>query len=92
MNTYTTFNITTDTQTDYFGVVHYKANVIGNGQEMEEFRGRSMREVIQEAAQFIEAIANLYCEDCACVTDGQDESFLACGLCPACYEQMLDRH
>lgn len=92
MNTYTTFSITTDTQTDYNGVVHYKAKVIGNGQEMEEFRGRSMREVMQEAAEFIGAIANLYCEECAYVTEPDEESFLLCGLCPVCYDKMLARH
>lgn len=92
MNTYTTFSITTETQTDYNGVVHYKANVLGNKEEMETFRGRSMREVMQEAAEFIGAIANLYCEECAYVTEPDEESFLLCGLCPTCYDKMLARH
>jgi hypothetical protein len=92
MNTYTTFSITTKTTTYTIGNPHYEATVLGNGEEMETFRGLSMREVMQEAAEFIGAIANLYCEECAYVTDGQDESFLACGLCPSCYEQMMERH
>ena len=91
MNTYTTFSITTKTTTYTIGNPHYEATVLGNGEEMETFRGRSMREVMQEAAEFIGAIANLYCEECASVTEPDEESFLLCGLCPVCYDKMLSR-
>lgn len=48
-----------------------------------------MRAVMQEASEFIGAIANLYCEECAYLTDGEDESFRSCGLCPVCYDHMM---
>lgn len=92
MNTYTTFSITTKTTTYAPGNPHYEATVLGNGEEMETFTGLSMRAVMQEATEFIGAIANLYCEECAYVTEPDEESFLLCGLCPSCYAQMLERH
>ena len=89
MNTYTTFSITTKTTPNRFGKLNYEAIVLGNGQEMETFRGLSMREALTLAAEFIGAVIDLYCDECAYVTEPDEESFRLCGLCPVCYDKMM---
>lgn len=89
MNTYTTFNITTETTPNKYGKPHCRATVFGNGEEMETFIGSSMRDVLVDAADFIKSVVDYYCEGCANITDGNDESFRNCGYCYSCYDKMM---